>query len=218
MVRTQCLISHLHEPTLQAAIRSAADEFESVSYMHGRRGVQVTRNKLLAQSKSEYVSYLDADDYRLLGRLDSQLQRLVKSGADCCYAPNQHRCMSDDPIMAIITSRMNPAGLWRRTSLLRIGERFGEVWDTSYEACTDAIVYLRALQCGLKLVYSPLPVIYYRPGGQLTADKRRWATYKLKLLDEVEAWLGAGNSYRVQIANERAIANQLYAFHDLRCR
>lgn len=206
-----CLIPHLNEASLSDAVLSAAQCFDVVILLDGRSGVQVTRNQLLQLSNAEYVSYLDADDIRYSIR--PQLNCLMNNAdADCCYAPNQYGCVSPDPIKAIITSRMNPSALWKRESLLKIGDRFGEVWPTNYEACTDAVLYLRALQCGLKLVYCNEPAIYYRPCGRITSDRQRWKQYKLKLLNEVEAWLGESNnqSYSDLIANERLIT---YALH-----
>lgn len=49
-------------------------------------GVAASRNRAVAQATTEYIAYLDADDWWSSDKLELQLKKLKESGADACYS------------------------------------------------------------------------------------------------------------------------------------
>ena len=74
--------------TLAVAERYLAEYPKYVSIINNEKnqGVAVSRNHAAEMAETEYIAYLDADDWWSVEKLELQLNRLRESGADACYS------------------------------------------------------------------------------------------------------------------------------------
>jgi len=168
-------------------------------------GGNAARNLALREARGEWVQFLDADDYLEPAKIATQL-REANGGADAdaIYSPywfERHgepaeRWLGElDPRLDLFAQWIawqlpqTGAVLWRKSALDSIGG-----WKAGQPCCQEHELYLRALQHGLRFVFTPTPGAVYRLWSEETVcrqDPRRTIAVRTELLDEAREWLRA---------------------------
>lgn len=178
-------------------------------------GAVAARNSGLGAVSSEYVVFLDADDYIEGGLLSGLLESIESDSADVAFGRsleefpgglrrNERKISNSDP-SAIIKGWLNgefvaPCSvMWRSASLRRIG-----AWNSSITYNDDGELVLRALIRGLR------PALSSKGTGIYTQHEGPWRVSKsdgtevvktLSLVGSmVEEWLATTRSERGAIA------------------
>ncbi len=174
-----------------------------------QRGGGVARNALLAATRSDWVQFLDADDYLEPEKIHRQFVE-GKNGtdADVLYSPvwletwrdGQARERVASPIAASsdlftqwFTWQLPQTGgpLWRTEALRRIGG-----WNESVPCCQEHELYLRALQSDLRWRFCPSPGAVYRVWSEDTVSRKdplRVIRMRSELTENMLAWLARHN-------------------------
>ncbi len=168
------------------------------------KGANVARNIVLQEAQGEWIQYLDADDHLEPEKIARQLeegnggaeadvlysqvwvQREGKGGT--VHTKSELDC-TRDLYSQWLTWEMPQTGgcLWRRSALQDLGG-----WRADQPCCQEHELYLRALQAGLRFVYTPTPGAVYRIwSGQTLCrkDPRQVVNAKTKLIDHLRAWM-----------------------------
>lgn len=174
----------------------------------GRKGATHARNIVLQKAAGEWVQYLDADDYLEPGKVAGQL-RATRDGenADVLYSPvwvetwtpqGSSRAPSEtSPDADIFTQWIRwhipqtGGALWRSAALRHIGG-----WKEDQPCCQEHELYLRALQAGLRFVFTPAPGAIYRIWNEDTLcrkDPLLVTRVRTKLMDAMLSWLADAN-------------------------
>lgn len=189
----------------------------------GNRGGNPTRNELLELATGTWVQFLDADDYLLPEKIQTQMAVAeAHPGAVMLYSPlvieyhgpdgpsreiwNPHRSDGQhDPWTYHLGWKLTQTGgaLFRREVLQQAGG-----WDEAQPCCQDNGVFFRMLKTGRPILRSPLAEAVYRrfeKGSVSTSNKPRLVREIFRLLDEGESWLREHNQLtpeRLQAANQ----------------
>ena len=146
----------------------------------GHQGANHARNLILQKATSEWVQYLDADDYLEPAKISTQLREAGDAckkndgrDADVIYSPvwvetwsaaSSTRVASESSPDADIFTQwirwhipQTGGCLWRREALLRVGG-----WREGQPCCQEHELYLRALMAGLRFTFTPTPGAIYR--------------------------------------------------------
>jgi glycosyltransferase involved in cell wall biosynthesis len=187
------------------------------------RGGNRTRNELLDRASGEWVQFLDADDYLLPSKIQTQMELLQDDpGARMFYSPlviehheegtirreqwDPHDPEGDhDPWAYHLGWNLTQTGgaLFHRDTLKRAGG-----WDNEQPCCQDNEVFFRMLRSGARCVRSPAAEAVYRrfdAGSVSTGNKPRLADEILRILNEGEAFLASEGQLtprRRQAANQ----------------
>ena len=185
-----------------------AHEFgDRIRFIGGpNRGGNHARNLALENASTEWIQFLDADDYLEPHKIETQLREANLGGgeADILYSPVWIETWSDDKAVAREQSQTCPntdldtqwirwqipqtgGALWRRDALSRIGG-----WKLGQPCCQEHELYLRARKAGLRFVYTPTPGAVYRIWSEETVCRKDPTTViqaRTQLLDEMLAWL-----------------------------
>jgi glycosyltransferase involved in cell wall biosynthesis len=172
----------------------------------GHKGANHARNLILGAATSEWIQYLDADDYLEPAKISTQL-RETRNGeaADIIHSPvwvetwtpgGSTRTPSEsDPDADIylqwIRWHLPQTGgcLWRREALHRVGG-----WKEDQPCCQEHELYLRALQAGHRFVFAPTPGAVYRIWNDETLcrkDPLLVTRVRTQLMDAMLAWLSS---------------------------
>ncbi|MEY4939533.1 MAG: hypothetical protein RIQ93_1268 [Verrucomicrobiota bacterium] len=174
------------------------------------RGSNPARNLGLELATSDWVQFLDADDFLLPNKLERQLSAISAdaAGVDLVYSPslilpapdlasaaNSARA-DDDPIESFLSNRGFQTGavLWRRTALLAIGG-----WKADVPRCQDYEVVFRAFRAGLRMRWCPYAGAAYCVADQRSLSRSQpLATLQcnLQLVRDFCGWLEARNLFR----------------------
>lgn len=148
-------------------------------------GAPSSRNRLLALARSEWVQYLDADDYLEEGKIARQLVELAKAPeTDVIYGPVTMESYFDgrmteravstipephDPWLMLALWRLPQTGspLWRKSALLDVGG-----WTVDQPCCQEHELYLRLLIAGKAFHYTPAGGAVYRRFSGSTLSTR----------------------------------------------
>lgn len=177
--------------------------------LQGGRGANVARNVALKEARGEWLQFLDADDYLLSGKIATQLAEAGEAvhDADVLYGPTYMETWRDgqEPqrsLLAIDTEtslveqwiswQMPQTGgaLWRRSSLARLGG-----WNETAPCCQEHELYLRAIQSGMKMVFTPTPGAVYRIWSEQTLcrrDPRLTISERSRLIESMLEWVAHG--------------------------
>lgn len=222
--------------TDDSVTRLQADKTSSVTILRQpQRGGGAARNALLAASHSEWVQFLDADDYLEPEKIAHQLAEGKNVPAiDVLYSPVWLETWQDNQARERIASSIDSSSdlftqwlswqlpqtggtLWRTEALRRIGG-----WNESIPCCQDNELYLRALQSGLHWEFCPSPGAVYRVWSETTVSRRdplRVIRMRSELTENMLAWLKSHN--RLISAHEAAAGQAFFelartwARHDL---
>ncbi len=200
-----------------------------------QRGGSAARNALLAASRSEWVQFLDADDYLEPEKIARQLAESENTPtADVLYSPVWLETWRDHQAQERVASSIDPSSdlvtrwltwqlpqtggtLWRAEALRRIGG-----WNESVPCCQDNELYLRALQSGLHWTFCPSPGAVYRIWSEATVSRRdpvRVIRMRSDLTENMLDWLKRRD--RLTPAHEAAAGQAFFelartwARHDL---
>ena len=150
----------------------------------GHQGANHARNLVLQNATSEWVQYLDADDYLESAKVITQLRESDGGrDADVIYSPVWIETWSADSSTRVASESSPEADiftqwirwhipqtggcLWRREALLRVGG-----WREGQPCCQEHELYLRALMAGLRFVFTPTPGAVYRIWSEETLCRK----------------------------------------------
>lgn len=167
------------------------------------RGACHARNTGLELAQTEWVQFLDADDYLLPEKVSAQLE-LSETEADGIYSPilieNWRGDVASPPEILPIAQdtpttvqwirwQLPQTGgvLWKTESLKRIGG-----WNPRMPCCQEHELYFRALRAGLAFEYVNAPGAVYRIWSEATLcrrDPRLTFRVKASLILRMYRWL-----------------------------
>jgi glycosyltransferase involved in cell wall biosynthesis len=193
------------------------------------RGLSASRNAGLRNCRTDYVTFLDADDRLLPNALQSGLS-CAESRPDCAFVYGGHRIVRDDgrartpgifrpigenPYLALLELNligMHATVLYRRTCIEGAGG-----FDETLLKCEDYDLYLRLAQC-YPVASHPAIVAEYRWHGlNMSADREGMLRWILVVLDRQEASIPADDTTaRRALARGRANWRDHYAQEMLR--
>lgn len=169
------------------------------------QGGNVTRNRLLELSHGEWLQYLDADDYLLNHKIETQINCLFDfPEADVLCSPvmaeyyengkvsiiEAHSLEPYDPWILLARWKLPQTGgsLWRKQALTKV-----EGWKIDQPCCQEHELYLRLLIDGCHFIYSDEVMAVYRLWSNSTVSKRvsksEIYTQRLAIKDKIEAHL-----------------------------
>ncbi len=178
------------------------------------QGANHARNLILENANSEWVQYLDADDYLEPGKISTQLHEADHT-ADVIYSPvlietdGERETSQTSPDADIFTQWIRwhipqtGGALWRRDSQRRVGG-----WREGQPCCQEHEMYLRALCGGLRFAYAPTAGAVYRIWSEETLcrkDPLLVTRTRTGLFDTLLAWLFANGKLTPE---HRAVAAQ----------
>lgn len=169
-----------------------------------KRGANHARNLALQCATSEWVQFLDADDYLEPAKIQQQLAETsgganadvlyspvwIETWSACCEAREKSGTSPDvDWDAQWIRWHIPQTGgaLWRRAGLLEIGG-----WKEGQPCCQEHELYLRARKAGLRFQYAPTPGAVYRIWSEETVcrkDPVLVTQVRTGLMDEMWRWL-----------------------------
>ncbi len=169
----------------------------------GRSGATFARNLALQEAAGEWIQFLDADDYLEPTKIVTQLREGSKE-ADVVYSPvwietwtntgssreSSKSSPSADRFTQWIRWHIPQTGgaLWRTQPLRDLGG-----WKDDQPCCQEHELYLRALQAGLRFVFTSTPGAVYRVWSEGTLcrkDPLLVTRVRTGLMDKLLAWLG----------------------------
>ena len=147
-------------------------------------GSNAARNRLLGLARSEWLQYLDADDYLLPEKIANQMKFLQSQGeVDVVFSPvtleyqtesGTRREVSTIPrphdpwiLLARWYLRQTGGPLWRTQALLDVGG-----WKVDQPCCQEHELYLRLLMTGKRFAYCSDEGAIYRQFGNGTVSTR----------------------------------------------
>lgn len=169
---------------------------QSVIYESGpNRGGNITRNRLLALSRGEWIQYLDADDYLLPAKIGNQVKAL-NVDTDILFSPSVlefHDGQSiskkilpiptpHDPYILLARWYLPQTGspLWRKQAILDVGG-----WKEDQPVCQEHELYSRLVMAGKRFTYFEKAESVYRQWSETTLWKKNQAfTRKHRLIIE----------------------------------
>jgi glycosyltransferase involved in cell wall biosynthesis len=181
------------------------------------RGGNIARNRLLELCDGQWVQYLDADDYLLPQKIETQLSEFDPDAADAAYSPSileyrdyaspdrvLHEEVKSFPVPHDLWVHLvrwwlpqTGAYLWRRAALFDVGG-----WEPNQPCCQDNHLYFRMLQADKRFQFCPTPGAVYRQWSTATVCKknpRRTLTVKLDIIKAAELHLQQSGA----LTNER---------------
>jgi len=171
---------------------------------HG--GANHARNLLLKAARSEWIQYLDADDYLRPEKIERQFSEAgAADETDVIYSPILTEEWKAGQALPPVAEPLDSAAdiytqllrwqlpqtsgaLWRKATLEAIGG-----WDENpTQLCDEHDCYFRALKAGRRFVFAPTPNAVYRIWSEETRchSNQRPVIYSRTALSEaLRAWL-----------------------------
>lgn len=187
---------------------SAAEQYqkrfpEKVTVVRNEKnaGVAASRNRAVQQAHTEYIAFLDADDWWSAEKTEIQLKKLKETGADVCYSGRELMMPDGKPsgkqiavpervgYEELLKGNVVPCSsvIMRRTDALAYPMEHDELHE-------DYIMWLCMLRDGKKFVGVNEPFLKSRLGeGGKSRDKRKSAkmTFGVYRFLEIPAWKAA---------------------------
>ena len=171
------------------------------------RGVNSARNTILRLARGEWIQYIDADDYLLPQKIETQFREAAPiENADVIYSPILLETWRDgapqpleiEPIDAALDVYaqclawqlpQTSGAIWRKTALEKIGG-----WDENRaQMCDEHDCYQRALKLGARFIFTPTPSAVYRIWSENTrcrgANARGVIASRTAVCESLRAWL-----------------------------
>jgi glycosyltransferase involved in cell wall biosynthesis len=143
-------------------------------------GSNAARNRLLELARSDWLQYLDADDYLLPEKIALQMRFIAENpGADLVFGPSTMEHWANggtrrellpipephDPwiLLARWYLPQTGAALWRKDAIADVGG-----WKTDQPCCQEHELYLRLLMAGKRFAYCKHNGAIYRHWGEET--------------------------------------------------
>ena len=148
----------------------------AVQFHEGPHAVaNAARNRLTALARGEWLQYLDADDYLLPNKIDSQIQLIkqIKGHVDLIHAPllgvEGLPDIADDDILNLINAvGFTTSGmLVRRSVVLSAGG-----WKEDQPCCQEYELQLRLFMAGARFVASRSREAIYRNDNSDSVSRR----------------------------------------------
>jgi hypothetical protein len=174
-------------------------------------GSNHARNRIVAESRGDWVQFLDADDYLEPGKIETQFTECAQvEETDVIYSPfltaeggtvTQSRLdIRRDLFSQWISWELPQTGgaLWRRDALQSIGG-----WNETMPCCQEHELYLRAIQAGLRFSFTPTALAVYRVWSDETLCRRDPSLVvetKTRLIDSLRDWMIAHDLWRPEHA------------------
>jgi len=162
--------------SIDESVAIVRNNFPSVRLIETKHvGASCARNMGTAACSGDFIQYLDADDLLMPGKLRTQLESLLKSGADVAYGDWQKliqqsdghflkadvvsRKIQGDPEIALFLNFWCPPAvyLFRREIIARVGG-----WNKNLPIIQDARFALDCALYNARFEYSPGIMAYYR--------------------------------------------------------
>ena len=170
----------------------------------GNRGGNPTRNQLAETARNKWLQFLDADDYLLPTKIETQFKEAGElDSIDALYSPllidngsgaeaptlSHQPDRNDDLPTQWLKWQVCQTGalLWRAEALHSIGG-----WSDAMPRCQDNELCLRAIKAGLRFKFCPTPGAVYRIWSEQTVsrkDPRALIETKTALIDNMLGWL-----------------------------
>ena len=206
-------------------IRAYGDRVRFEAAAH--HGANRARNRLLALSKGAWLQYLDADDYLMPGKIESQIRCLPDHPeVDVLYGPVTLEFAADatvtrellpipeprDPWILLARWLLPQTGapLWRKAAIVDAGG-----WKEDQPACQEHELYLRMLIAGKRFEYCEANGAVYRQWSEATlwkSDKPRTRRLRLEIEARAESFLKS----RGELTTERLWAINQARFESAR--
>ena len=182
-----------------AVLEGFGDAIRLIRTAH--RGGNHARNAALHAATSEWIQFLDADDFLLPEKIFRQLAEA--SDADCIFSPvlfdqDGRRTASeldpqlDAPTLWLAWQLPQTGGcLWRKSALEKIGG-----WNEATPCCQEFELYRRAIEASLRFHFAPAPNAVYRVWSESTLcrkDPRQVIEVRTELYRGFIAWLRERN-------------------------
>jgi len=154
------------------------------------RGACAARNRGLQLARGEWIQHLDGDDFLLPNKIERQLERAQKTGADVVYSDWhwQHHPGGGAGVRGKLevsgaqkdVTEALLGGWWVATAALlyrsEVITRIGG-WDSATEPADDFDLFLRAAESGAQIEYEPMAASIYRNWGDVTLARGNWVRY-----------------------------------------
>lgn len=176
------------------------------------RGGNVARNRLMELARGEWLQYLDADDYLLPKKIETDLGVLNQMpNADLIFSPvvmeyhsEKRREILPIPtphdywgLLALWELPQTGAALWRKQSLLDVGG-----WKNDQPCCQEHELYLRLLMSEKKFAFnSSAGAVYRQWSDQTLCNKDPMETRKKRL--EIESSIESFLKSRGELTQSR---------------
>ncbi|MEB3217463.1 MAG: glycosyltransferase [Nostocales cyanobacterium 94392] len=185
------------------------------------KGGSYARNRGFALSKGEYIQFLDADDFILPKKIETQVNFLEETQADAVYGDWRYQGHQSNGVIFldqiekpktqtdILQSLLEnwwtavASLFYRRTAVEKSGG-----WDENLLAAQDRDFFISVVMSGAKILYQPGCYSIYRRYGNVTVStvsKPRWVENHCKVLQKVETRLLLQNK-QIPINYRRALA------------
>jgi Glycosyl transferase family 2 len=184
-------------------LRSFGEAIRLFCTEHG--GAPQARNLAWREARGEWLQYLDADDYLEPGKIAQQFAEAEEgAAADVICAPFRYEVwragavhesylsgldVASDPATEWVRWELPQTGgaLWRKSALEALGG-----WKSDQPCCQEHELYLRAIQAGLRFVFTRTAGAVYRLWSEETLcrrDPRLVVQVKTGLMDRLRTWL-----------------------------
>lgn len=212
------------EDSSSEIIKSFGNKIKSERENH--RGANAARNRLFRLSKGKWLQYLDADDYLLPGKVNTQIEHLLSSSdSDVVYSPvlletkgrisTVKMASRSDFILNFITWDPIQTGglLMKREALREIG-----LWRDGQPCCQEHELLLRFMKARKKFLYCSTAEAVYRSWNPMSVGRGNTSLIvfeMIKILNDTRLFLIAEKKWKSSY--EKASARKKFECARLIC-